>query len=51
LVGHLAGVNGVVFGPDSRLLASGGDDGTVRDWELTTGEELSNIVVVSRWFE
>lgn len=39
LRGHTSGVNAVVFSPDSTLLASGGDDGTIRLWDLATGKE------------
>jgi len=39
LRGHSSGVNTVVFSPDSTLLASGGDDGTIRLWDLVTGKE------------
>jgi WD40 repeat protein len=34
------GVHGVAFSPDETLIASGGSDGTLRIWDLTTGQEL-----------
>ncbi|MFT3683661.1 MAG: hypothetical protein QM783_01840 [Phycisphaerales bacterium] len=41
--GHLRVVAGVVFSPDSKLLFTGGDDGTVKVWEASQARLLSSI--------
>jgi WD40 repeat protein len=39
LPGHPGGGRCVAFAPDSRTLASGGEDGMIRLWDVGTGEE------------
>ena len=34
LVGHLALVRAIAFSPDGKTLATGGDDGTLRFWDV-----------------
>jgi WD40 repeat protein len=36
-------VRGLAFGAGGKLLASGGDDWTVRVWRPRTGEELATL--------
>src|SRR2546421_9543280 len=38
LEGHTDGVNSAMFSPDGSKLASASDDGTVRVWNVTTGQ-------------
>jgi WD40 repeat protein len=40
LQGHTSQVHGIAFSPDGRVLASGGDDGTLRQWNMINGLEL-----------
>jgi WD40 repeat protein len=48
LVGHTDAVEAVAFAPDGKLLASGGKDGTVRLWDLTTHKEAARLVPPGR---
>lgn len=41
--GHTAQVNGIAFSPDGCSLASGSADGTIRLWNIWTGEETKVI--------
>jgi COMPASS component SWD3 len=42
-VGHSRGINEICWNPTSPLLASASDDKTVRIWDATTGESLSEL--------
>ena len=43
LIGHQGGVRAVAFSPDDTLLATAGDDSTVRVWSVETGEPLGTM--------
>jgi WD40 repeat protein len=42
-VGHIGAVNGAAVSPDERRLATAGNDGTVRLWDIETGLELFTL--------
>jgi WD40 repeat protein len=43
LRGHTGAVNSVAFSPDSKMLASGSQDNTIKLWEVSTGKERTTI--------
>jgi WD40 repeat protein/uncharacterized caspase-like protein len=43
MTGHTANVRVIAFSPDSRLLASAGEDAMVKLWETATGREIATL--------
>jgi len=43
LPGHTGRIRALAFAPDSRILASGSEDGTLRLWDTDTAREVSTL--------
>jgi len=44
LVGHTARVRAIAYSPDGQLVASGGDDATIRLWNAVTGKNHGSVL-------
>jgi WD40 repeat protein len=42
--GHSGDIRAAAVGPDDRLVLTGAEDGTVRLWDVATGDELARLV-------
>ncbi len=51
LPGHAAGANCLAFAPTPPLLASGGQDGTVKLWDAGSGQHLKTSELGRGWVE
>jgi len=46
LPGHASYLRSVAISPDGKRFASGSDDGIVKIWDTTTGEEVSSLLLL-----
>jgi WD40 repeat protein len=43
MTGHTGRVTAIAFSPDGRLMASGGDDASIKLWDTATGREVATL--------
>ena len=43
--GHTMAVKSIAFSPDGRQLVTGSDDGTMRIWDLASGQHVATLEV------
>lgn len=48
LVGHTGVIRTTTFSPNGKILASGGNDTTLKLWEIKTGKELATVSTLSK---
>ena len=46
--GHSGRINALAFSSDSKRIASGSDDGTIKIWDLDTKEEIATLLNIDR---
>ncbi len=51
LPGHEEGTNAIAFAPSGALLASGGQDGQVKFWDVAAGQHVATAALGHGWVE
>ena len=47
--GHTGAINASIFSPNNKMVASAGADGTVKIWDINTGQLLRTIMSSHYW--